>query len=131
MGIGVDVHVHRITNRLGWHKPPTKTPEATRLNLQSWLPTELHRDVNHMLVGFGQVICLPVGPRCDLCDLSTSGLCPSAKKNPTSKGRKAVVTASTSPEPGSLPRIEIELEADEGMPSNSSVELSDVVVEGS
>ena len=29
-GIGVDVHVHRITNRLGWHKPPTKTPEETR-----------------------------------------------------------------------------------------------------
>jgi endonuclease-3 len=30
VGIGVDVHVHRITNRLGWHKPPTKTPEGTR-----------------------------------------------------------------------------------------------------
>jgi len=30
LGIGVDVHVHRITNRLGWHKPPTKTPEDTR-----------------------------------------------------------------------------------------------------
>lgn len=29
-GIGVDVHVHRISNRLGWHKPPTKTPEETR-----------------------------------------------------------------------------------------------------
>ena len=29
-GIGVDVHVHRITNRFGWHKPPTKTPEETR-----------------------------------------------------------------------------------------------------
>lgn len=29
-GIGVDVHVHRITNRLKWHKPPTKTPEETR-----------------------------------------------------------------------------------------------------
>jgi len=29
-GIGVDVHVHRITNLLGWHKPPTKTPEQTR-----------------------------------------------------------------------------------------------------
>lgn len=26
-----------------------------RLNLQSWLPTELHPDINHMLVGFGQV----------------------------------------------------------------------------
>ena len=30
VGIGVDVHVHRITNRLAWHKPPTKTPEETR-----------------------------------------------------------------------------------------------------
>lgn len=30
VGIGVDVHVHRITNRLGWHKPLTKTPEETR-----------------------------------------------------------------------------------------------------
>ena len=30
MGIGVDVHVHRITNRLGWHKVPTKEPEQTR-----------------------------------------------------------------------------------------------------
>jgi len=115
VGIGVDVHVHRITNRLGWHKPPTKTPEETRLNLQSWLPTELHRDINHMLVGFGQVICLPVGPRCDLCDLSTSSLCPSAKKSPRSKGRKAV-SAST-PKSGSLPEIEIELE---GTPSTSS-----------
>ena len=26
-----------------------------RLNLQSWLPTELHPEINHMLVGFGQV----------------------------------------------------------------------------
>lgn len=54
-GIGVDVHVHRITNRLGWHKPPTTQAEQTRLNLQSWLPKELHRDINKMLVGFGQV----------------------------------------------------------------------------
>lgn len=29
LGIGVDVHVHRIANRLGWVK--TKTPEETRL----------------------------------------------------------------------------------------------------
>ncbi|KAL8276394.1 hypothetical protein RQP46_011192 [Phenoliferia psychrophenolica] len=41
-GIGVDVHVHRISNRLGWHKPATTTPEGTRLNLESWLPKELH-----------------------------------------------------------------------------------------
>jgi len=103
LGIGVDVHVHRITNRLGWHRRPTKNPEETRLNLQSWLPTELHPDINHTLVGFGQMICLPVGPRCDLCDLSAQGLCPSAQKVVSSKGRKAVVLAASA----SGPELEI------------------------
>ncbi|KAF9531736.1 DNA glycosylase [Crepidotus variabilis] len=86
-GIGVDVHVHRITNLLGWHKPPTKTPEQTRLNLQSWLPKHLHGEINHLLVGFGQVICVPVRPKCDECQLSIKGLCPSARK--VAKGSKA------------------------------------------
>lgn len=108
-GIGVDVHVHRITNRLGWHKKPTKNPEETRLNLQSWLPKELHREINHMLVGFGQVVCLPVGPKCDSCALSTKQLCPSARKVEAvkSKKRKAVVVED------SPPRIEVALEVEE------------------
>ncbi|PFH53574.1 hypothetical protein AMATHDRAFT_137126 [Amanita thiersii Skay4041] len=101
VGIGVDVHVHRITNRLGWHKPPTKNPEETRLNLQSWLPVELHPKINHLLVGFGQTICLPVSPRCDSCDLSAKGLCPSAKKG---KGKSS---ASGSP------KLEVALETEE------------------
>ncbi|KAJ3523329.1 hypothetical protein NMY22_g11489 [Coprinellus aureogranulatus] len=95
LGIGVDVHVHRITNRLGWHKRPTKTPEETRLNLQSWLPKEYHREINHMLVGFGQVVCLPVNPKCGECVLSEKGLCPSARvataKKTMTKGRKRKV----------------------------------------
>lgn len=37
-GIGVDTHVHRISNRLGWVKKPTKVPEDTRLAVESWLP---------------------------------------------------------------------------------------------
>ncbi|KAF8319434.1 DNA glycosylase [Clavulina sp. PMI_390] len=86
IGIGVDVHVHRITNLLGWHHPPTKTPEQTRLNLQSWLPNELWGEINPLLVGFGQTVCLPVGRRCSDCALSSGGLCPSANVN--SKGGK-------------------------------------------
>ncbi|KAJ3859485.1 DNA glycosylase, partial [Lentinula novae-zelandiae] len=79
VGIGVDVHVHRISNRLGWHDPPTKTPEQTRINLESWLPHDLHQKINHLLVGFGQTICTPVKPRCPECSLSTiEGLCPSS-----------------------------------------------------
>ena len=73
LGIGVDVHVHRITNLLGWNK--TKTPEETRKALEAWLPREKWREINPMLVGFGQTICLPVGRKCDKCDLARTGLC--------------------------------------------------------
>ncbi|KAJ3983238.1 DNA glycosylase [Lentinula detonsa] len=92
MGIGVDVHVHRITNRLGWHNPPTKTPEETRINLESWLPRELHQTINHLLVGFGQTICSPVKPKCSECSLSSiEGLCPSMQL--PSQTTKAAVKA--------------------------------------
>ena len=37
-GIGVDTHVHRISNRLGWVKKTTKNPEDTRKALEDWLP---------------------------------------------------------------------------------------------
>uniref|UniRef100_A0A2S2NYW7 DNA-(apurinic or apyrimidinic site) lyase n=1 Tax=Schizaphis graminum TaxID=13262 RepID=A0A2S2NYW7_SCHGA len=82
-GIGVDTHVHRISNRLGWVKKTTKTPENTRIELESWLPKDLWREVNHMLVGFGQTICRPVGPRCISCLNKTT--CPSAVLNSPSK----------------------------------------------
>lgn len=75
LGIGVDVHVHRITNLWRWHK--TSTPEQTRAELESWLPRDKWHDINHLLVGFGQTICSPVGRRCDDCDLATAKLCPS------------------------------------------------------
>ncbi|KAJ6630302.1 DNA glycosylase [Mycena sp. CBHHK59/15] len=76
-GIGVDVHVHRITRLLGWHK--ADTPEDARVSLESWLPKELHREINPLLVGFGQTICPSNAPRCGECKLSAAGLCPSAK----------------------------------------------------
>ncbi|KAL6308647.1 DNA glycosylase [Sparassis latifolia] len=115
-GIGVDVHVHRITNRLGWHKPPTKTPEETRLNLQSWLPAELRPTFTGLLVGFGQMICLPIGPRCDSCELS-NGLCPSARVVTKSKSKKTVATASGS----ARPHIEIKLEEDQKTAASATI----------
>ncbi|KAI8338884.1 DNA glycosylase [Chlamydoabsidia padenii] len=74
MGIGVDVHVHRIANRLGWCR--TEGPEETRLSLQSWLPKEHWREINPMLVGFGQIMCLPRGPKCVECPVQDA--CPSS-----------------------------------------------------
>ncbi|KAG9760101.1 DNA glycosylase, partial [Aureobasidium melanogenum] len=87
-GIGVDVHVHRITNLWGWHK--TRNPEETRAELESWLPKEKWHDINGLLVGFGQTICLPVGRKCNECTLATEGLCPSAvvKKEVTKRVKK-------------------------------------------
>ena len=65
-GIGVDVHVHRICQRLKWtHKP--KNPEETRAQLEAWLPKSHWREVNLLLVGFGQQICSAKSPKCGDC----------------------------------------------------------------
>lgn len=66
-GIGVDVHVHRIANRLKWVEKETKEPEQTRIALEKWLPFEDWSDVNELLVGFGQTICTPINPKCSDC----------------------------------------------------------------
>ncbi|QUC16124.1 uncharacterized protein UV8b_00365 [Ustilaginoidea virens] len=84
-GIGVDVHVHRITNLWGWNT--TRNPEDTRLALQSWLPRDKWREINWLLVGFGQTVCLPVGRRCGDCDLGVGGLCKAAERSKVA-GRK-------------------------------------------
>ncbi|KAI8927602.1 DNA glycosylase [Entophlyctis helioformis] len=73
VGIGVDTHVHRISNRLGWVKK-TKTPEHTRKELEEWLPREYWGEINHLLVGYGQTVCKPIGPMCSVCPVSH--LCP-------------------------------------------------------
>ncbi|XPT01561.1 DNA-(apurinic or apyrimidinic site) lyase [Ascochyta lentis] len=88
-GIGVDVHVHRITNLWGWHK--TQNPEQTRAALESWLPKDKWHDINNLLVGFGQTICLPVGRKCGDCKLSEKGLCPSAVVGMKKKIKKEAV----------------------------------------
>ncbi|XP_013202574.1 endonuclease III-like protein 1 isoform X6 [Microtus ochrogaster] len=76
-GIAVDTHVHRIANRLRWTKKVTKTPEATRTALEEWLPRGLWSEINGLLVGFGQQICLPVHPQCQAC--LNRALCPAAQ----------------------------------------------------
>lgn len=65
--LGVDTHVHRISNRLKWVPKETKTPEQTRIALERWLPSSLWYEVNHLMVGFGQQICLPRNPKCGEC----------------------------------------------------------------
>jgi endonuclease-3 len=85
-GIGVDVHVHRITNLWGWHT--TKGPEESRIALQSWLPKEKWREINWALVGLGQTVCLPVGRKCGDCEVGLRGLCKSAERSKVIAGKK-------------------------------------------
>ncbi len=63
--ICVDIHVHRITNRLGFVK--TKNPEETEKQLMKKVPVEYWNRINDLLVAFGQTICKPVSPLCSKC----------------------------------------------------------------
>lgn len=76
VGIGVDVHVHRICNTLRWVK--SETPEQTRAALESWLPHDMWGEINALLVGFGQQTCKAVKPLCGGCLLRDT--CPVGRK---------------------------------------------------
>ena len=74
LGIAVDTHVHRIAARLGWTRG-AKNAEATRKQLEAWLPREQWQQLNPLLVGFGQQVCAE-NPNCRRCRLSAERLCP-------------------------------------------------------
>ncbi|KAK9763093.1 alpha,alpha-trehalase nth1 [Basidiobolus ranarum] len=80
-GIGVDIHVHRIANRLGWANTTSTT--RTQQDLEDWLPKHLWAEVNPMLVGFGQILCGTKSPNCGLCPVAN--LCPSFQIPPPSR----------------------------------------------
>src|SRR5437868_6487633 len=63
--IGVDIHVHRVTNR--WGYVATKTPEKTMLALMEKLPRRYWIEINRLLVPFGKHICTGTRPKCSTC----------------------------------------------------------------
>jgi len=65
--ICVDVHVHRICNRLGYVK--TKNPEETEFALREKLPKKYWLDINTLLVTHGQNVCKPINPKCGECPI--------------------------------------------------------------
>ena len=68
--IPVDIHVHRISNRLGLVQ--TKTPEDTEFELMKIIPKNLWLDINETFVKYGQNICKPISPMCDVCRIKSS-----------------------------------------------------------
>lgn len=65
--ICVDIHVHRIANRLGWVS--TRTPEETEQALYEVTDRRWWPYINLYLVTWGQNVCRPVYPKCDACVL--------------------------------------------------------------
>lgn len=63
--IGVDVHVHRVTNRWGYVR--TSRPEATRRALEERLPRRYWVEINRLLVPFGKHVCTGRLPHCSTC----------------------------------------------------------------
>ena len=65
--IPVDIHVHRISNRLGLVE--TKTPEETEFALMEKISKKYWLDVNDTFVMYGQNICKPISPMCGVCKI--------------------------------------------------------------
>ena len=68
--IPVDIHVHRISNRLGLVQ--TKTPEETEIKLMEKIPKKFWIEINDTFVMYGQNICKPISPMCDVCKIKKS-----------------------------------------------------------
>ena len=66
--ICVDIHVHRIANRLGWVR--TRTPDETEQAMYRVIPRRWWPVINLYLVTWGQNTCRPVYPRCDRCPIA-------------------------------------------------------------
>ncbi|MGQ0794772.1 MAG: endonuclease III domain-containing protein [Nitrosopumilaceae archaeon] len=66
--IPVDTHVHRISNRLGIVE--TKTPEETELALMKKVPRKFWLQINDTFVMYGQNICKPISPMCNICQIA-------------------------------------------------------------
>ena len=65
--IGVDVHVHRVTNRWGIVDAPS--PGKTMVQLQEKLPKRYWVEINALLVPFGKHVCTAKLPKCSTCPL--------------------------------------------------------------
>jgi endonuclease-3 len=68
--IPVDIHVHRISNRLGL--VDTKNPEETEQELMKKIKKKYWIDINDTFVMYGQNICKPISPMCDVCQIKKS-----------------------------------------------------------
>jgi endonuclease-3 len=65
--IPVDVHVWRVSNRLGWIS--AKTPEIAEQKLTKLVPKKHWQIINDTFVSHGKQTCTPISPKCSACPI--------------------------------------------------------------
>jgi endonuclease-3 len=75
VGIVVDTHVTRLSNRLGL----TRETDAVKIEeeLMPLFPPEQWTMLSHLLIEHGRQICVARAPRCEVCPLND--ICPSSR----------------------------------------------------
>ena len=68
VGIAIDTHAKRISNRLGLST--NNTPEKIEQDLLKFIKHKYYKDVNHLLVWHGRNCCTARKPKCDICKLN-------------------------------------------------------------
>jgi len=75
VGIAVDTHVRRVSQRLGL--TANDDPDKIEQDLMRLLPKEQWFPFTYRLIDHGRAICVARTPRCDMCPVE--GLCPSSR----------------------------------------------------
>jgi endonuclease-3 len=74
VGIAVDTHVKRVSNRLGFTKQ--SDPDKIEQDLMQLIPKERWFDFTYVLIDHGRKVCVARRPKCELCPVNH--LCPSS-----------------------------------------------------
>lgn len=68
IGIAVDTHAKRISNRIGLSS--NSNPEKIELDLLKIIPQKYIKDINHLFVYHGRKICDSRKPKCSQCPIN-------------------------------------------------------------
>jgi endonuclease-3 len=66
----VDTHVFRVSARIGL-SVGAKTPRATELQLEKYIPSHLLPKAHHWLILHGRYTCLARKPKCEICGITS------------------------------------------------------------
>ncbi len=75
VGIAVDTHVRRVSQRLGFTSH--EDPEKIERDLMDLLPREQWFPFTYRLIDHGRAVCVARTPKCEICPVSD--LCPSSR----------------------------------------------------